>query len=271
MGEQSTVIYPTLEGLGDGTDILKFKNPASNTDKEFTLDSNSNITLDKSLIGGEFIINDAFELMDLSDLGVENDGFSIGTEVKKYKNGRINLGDRTAGTGQDYFFENCFQHIGIEGNTDKEKDLSRIATEIKDSSGRQLFGGAYVTGFRTTRTIGFPVIINTTITDLDNIVELSPELKVKLKGIDMVSGNTFESNSTIPFTPGISQTIPIPTTHKSFGGLYSAEFNLTFEVNGTRRGLTIYRPNLVAVIPDYRISDEDRDPAEEFVRSGVNY
>ena len=43
----------------------------------YTLDSNSNITLDKSLIGGELIINDAFEIMDLSDLGAENDGFSI--------------------------------------------------------------------------------------------------------------------------------------------------------------------------------------------------
>jgi hypothetical protein len=275
LGEQSTVIYPTLEGLGAGTDVVKFDNPANNTSNEFRLNSNSNITLDKSLIGGEFIINDAFELMDLSDLGVENDGFSIGChKVGKFAGDSIRLGDKKNGTGIQYFLENVFGDTGTYASyKGGETEMSKLATEIKGDSGVLFFGGAYTIGFRTIkRGGGFPIEINTTITDLDNIKYLEPELTAKIKGRDLVdTSRTFENTSKINFTGNGTKTLlPVPTNHETFGALYDVEFNLTFDINGTRRGITIYRPNLFCVLPTYKKKDDSR-ALETFVGQGINW
>ena len=127
-------------------------------------------------------------------------------------------------------------------------------------------------GYKTSKNYGFPFRIDTTISDLDKIAKLDPKLKIKIKGIDLVSGDEFESTFSPKFYGnGTKGTIPIPQNHKRFGGLYSAEFNLTFDINGTRRGITIYRPNLFAVIPDYKISNEESEPAKQFIRQGFNY
>ena len=279
LGEQSTVVYPSLEGIVDGTDTLKFKNPASNTDTEFTLDSNSNIKLDKSLIGGELIINDAFEIMDLSDLNKNNDGFSIGCPVVRGIGGSwafesIRIGDKENGTGTDYFWHNCFEHIGADSNKKHEIEFGKLASEAKGNSGIPYLGGAYVVGYKTTRKAGgFPVEINTTIADLDKIKDLEPKLTTKLKGRDLVNtSRTFESTFSPRFTGnGTKFTVPVPTDHRTFGGLYDIEFNLTFDVNGTRRGFTVYRPNFFAVIPTRKEQAGDFVPAWPFIEAGMNY
>ena len=274
LGEQSLVTYPTLEGISSGKDILKFKNPASNTDTEFTLNSDSNITLDKSLIGGELVINDAFELMDLSDLSVENDGFSIGChKVGKFAGDSIRLGDKHNGTGTDYFYKNVFADIGAHADSTAERELAEYATEIKGESGILFFGGAYTIGFRTLkRGGGFPIEINTTIADLDNIKYLDPELTLKIKGRDLVNtSNTFENTSKAIFTGNGTKTlVPVPTNHEQFGGLYDVEFNLTFDVNGTRRGFSVYRPNLFCVLPTRKKIGETR-VIFEFTGQGINW
>ena len=74
LGENKSVIYPKIIGQ----DVLNFDNPSSKPpSNKFVLHNNSNITLDNSLIGGELVINDAYEIMDLTEFGAENDGFSI--------------------------------------------------------------------------------------------------------------------------------------------------------------------------------------------------
>ncbi len=310
LAEKQATIYPK----DIGQDVLNFDNlslkPPST---EFVLNNNSNITLDKSLIGSELIINDAYEIMDLTEFGAENDGFAIflqssavsewvtnqqtnrtlatllpTTQTKQflygaYKagNSRINFGDKDNLSTEDDFRNYCFNDLAIDDGKDAKssasKKLSNIATELKSnlgnlSSGRPFLGGAYIMGYKTSKTFGFPFIIATTISDLDKIQKLSPELTIKIKGIDLVSGNEFESTFNPKYYGNETKgTIPIPTDHKRFGGLYSAEFNLEFDVNGTRRGLKIYRPNLFAVIPDYKISNEESEPAEEFIRQGFNY
>ena len=60
------------------------------------------------MIGGELVINDAFEIMDLSDLNQNNDGFGIFLQDKggkqnvygNYQAGKdnINFGDKNART-----------------------------------------------------------------------------------------------------------------------------------------------------------------------------
>ena len=285
LGEQESVIYPKTIGQ----DVLNFDNPSSNNSKEFVLNNNSNIQLTKDLIGGELIINDAFEIMDLSDLNQDNDGFGIFLQDKGGKqnvygnyqagNDNINFGDKNNLSTKQDFINYCFQDLGIDDGdgSGKAGTLSDIVVELKSdlgdaSSGRPLLGGAYLMGYKTSKNYGFPFRIDTTISDLDKIAKLDPKLKIKIKGIDLVSGDEFESTFSPKFYGnGTKGTIPIPQNHKSFGGLYSAEFNLTFDINGTRRGITIYRPNLFAVIPDYKISDEESEPAKQFIRQGFNY
>ena len=129
-------------------------------------------------------------------------------------------------------------------------------------------------GFRTAARVGFPYKIITTITDLDKIKHLEPEMDVTLKGVDLVNGNTFESKSNQVFTGNETKgTIPIPTNHKRFGGLYSAEFNISYNLNGVKRGFRIFKRNLFVVIPDFNVSEgsENLRFAEQFVRQGVNY
>ena len=274
LGEQSTIIYPTLEGLGNRTDIVNFDNPASNTSNEFKLDSKSNITLDKSLIGGELIINDAFELMDLSDLSVENDGFSIGChKVGKFAGDSIRLGDKNNASTWQQMDSDVFTDTGTYANEGDEDNIAKQAIEVKGQSGIPFFGGAYTIGFRTLkRGGGFPIEINTTIVDLDNIKYLEPELTAKIKGRDLVNTrNTFENTSKINFEGNGTKTLlPVITNHETFGGLYDVEFNLTFDVNGKRRGLTIYRPNLFCVLPSWKKKDDIRH-LETFVGQGINY
>ena len=274
LGEQSLVTYPTLEGISSGKDILKFKNPASNTDTEFTLNSDSNITLDKSLIGGELVINDAFELMDLSDLSVENDGFSIGChKVGKFAGDSIRLGDKNNASTWQQMDSDVFADTGTYANEGDEDNIAKQAMEIKGDSGIPFFAGAYTIGFRTLkRGGGFPIEINTTIPDLDNIKYLEPELTAKIKGRDLVNTrNTFENTSKINFEGNGTKTLlPVITNHETFGGLYDVEFNLTFDVNGKRRGLTIYRPNLFCVLPSWKKKDDIRH-LETFVGQGINY
>jgi len=222
-------------------------------------------------------------------LGAENDGFSIFLQNKGGKqnnfgnfqagHSNINFGDKNNLSTKQDFTNYCFQDLAIDDGdgSGKADKLSDIAVELKAdmgdaSSGRSFLGGAYIMGYKTAKTHGFPFELKTTISDLDNIEYLSPELTIKIKGIDLVSGDEFESIFSPKFYGDKTKgSIPIPQNHKRFGGLYSAEFNLTFDINGTRRGLTIYRPNLFAVIPDYKISNEESEPAKEFIRQGFNY
>ena len=52
-------------------------NPNSNNSNQFILGVNNSIQLDKGMVGGDFVINDAFEIMDLTTLNRNNDGFEI--------------------------------------------------------------------------------------------------------------------------------------------------------------------------------------------------
>ena len=91
---------------------------------------------------------------------------------------------------------------------------------------------------------------------------------------DLEAGNVFESESKQKYNgSGTRGTLPIPTNHRLQGGLYSAEFNLSYELNGIRRGFTIFRPNLFAVIPTYKDKEagEFVRPGQEFVTQGINF
>ena len=272
LGENKSVIYPKEYGQ----DVLNFDNPSLKPPStEFVLNNNSNITLDKSLIGGELIINDAYEIMDLTDFGSENDGFSIGChKVGKTGFGYIKLGDKNNATTALDFRRDVFGGIAANSDSDAERKLSEQAAEVKGDTGIPFFAGAYTIGYRTVfRQGGFPIEILTTISDLDKIKDLEPELTATIKGRDLVdTTNTFESTSKIPFTGNGTRTIlPIPTNHQEFGGLYDVEFNLTFDVGGEiRRGLKIYRPNLFCVLPSYKKRNDIR-ALEVFTGQGINW
>ena len=246
---------------------------------EFRLGENSSIKLDNTMIGGDFVINDAYEIMDLESLSEENDGFEItiggkgvNTHYGPGGDAYINRGDQDP--SNNISFEDTFNQLSIDSDQKQNGKLLEIATEIKKDSGLKLFDGAFMMGFRTANVVGFPFQINTTISDLNKIKFLQPELVVKIKGRDLVNNNEFESTSKQKFNGnGTRGTIPIPTNHKRFGGLYSAEFDLSYELNGVRRGFTIFRPNLFVVIPDYNVSEgsENLRFAEQFVRQGINF
>jgi len=268
--EKQATIYPKEIGQ----DVLNFHNPASTTSFTFTLNNNSDIALDKSLIGSELIINDAYEIMDLTEFGAENDGFSIGChKVGKTGFGDIKLGDKNNATTGIQFLVDVFGRIAANSNDKAERDVSNRASKAKGNSGVPWFGGAYTLGYRTAnRTGGFPIEILTTLTDLDKIKDLEPELTATIKGRDLVdTSNVFESTSKVIFTGnGTRTTLPIPQNHKAFGGLYDVELNLTFDISGTRRGIRIYRPNLFCVLPTYNKINDAR-PLILFTEVGDNY
>ena len=45
-------------GQNSNTDNISFDNPNSNQSNQFTLGTDSEIKLDKSMVGGDFVIND---------------------------------------------------------------------------------------------------------------------------------------------------------------------------------------------------------------------
>tara|TARA_B100000287_G_C20663492_1_gene790931 strand:- start:1151 stop:2500 length:1350 start_codon:yes stop_codon:yes gene_type:complete len=272
--EAQSNLYPKVAV----NDNLVFENPKDKVSNIFTIKSNSNLQVDESMVGSELVINDAYEILDLSELSVENDGFSIGAITKRYSLGHLRPGDNGGAAGlaenliDNYYDERCFKDIGSDSDGDEENKMADYARETWLEHERILFGGAYVTGYRTAQAIGFPCVMDITLPSLNNISSLNPNIVVTMRGYDLVdTSNTFESKSEMKFKPGKKQTIPIPTFHKRFGGLYSAQFDLTFDLNGKRRGLTIYRPNLLAVIPDFVISNENIRPAEPFIRAGANW
>ena len=212
--------------------------------------------------------------MDLSDLSVENDGFSIGChKVGKFAGDSIRLGDKNNASTWQQMDSDVFTDTGTYANEGDEDNIAKQAIEVKGQSGIPFFGGAYTVGFRSIRRGGgFPIEINTTIQDLDNIKYLEPELTLKIKGRDLVNtSRTFENTAKAVFTGnGTNTIVPVPTNHENFGGLYDVEFNLTFEVNGTRRGFTIYRPNLFCILPSWKEVAGER-ALETFVGQGINW
>ena len=262
-------------------EFVEFKNPADENDNVFTFNSD-NVKLSKNMVGGELVVSDAFEIVNLENLDNTNDGFNItigGKGANKhYGPGNaafINRGDQEP--SDNIIFKDTFNELGIDSHGKNQSDnrsLRDIALEVKQGSGLKLFDGAFMMGFRTAARVGFPYKILTTITDLDKIKHLEPEMDVTLKGVDLVNGNTFESTSNQVFTgSGTKGTLPIPTNHKRFGGLYSAEFNISYNLNGVKRGFRIFKRNLFVVIPDFNVSEgsENLRFAEQFVRQGVNY
>ena len=273
--EQQSVVY-----ANSNTDNISFDNPNSNQSNQFTLGTDSEIKLDESMVGGDFVINDAFEIMNLENLNDQDDGFEITIGGKganqHYGPGGdayINRGDQD--TSNNISFEDTFNQLSIDSDQKQNRKLLEQAIQLKQDSGLKLFDGAFLMGFKTAEHIGgFPFQINLTLSDLNKINFLKPKLIVKLKGIDLASGNVFESESKQKYSGnGTKGTIPIPTFHKEFGALYSVEFDLTFELNGLKRGFRIFRPNLFAVIPDYNISvgEENLRPATQFVSQGFNF
>tara|TARA_R100000697_G_scaffold82863_1_gene94741 strand:- start:2214 stop:3572 length:1359 start_codon:yes stop_codon:yes gene_type:complete len=259
-------------------EFVEFKNPANENDNVFTFISDD-VKLNKNMVGGEFVVSDAFEIINLENLDDTNDGFNITIGGKGFNqhygpkdSAFINRGDQEA--SDNIIFTDTFNELAIDSTKEENEDLFDIALEVKQGSGLKLFDGAFMMGFRTAARVGFPYKIITTITDLDKIKHLEPEMDVTLKGVDLVNGNTFESKSNQVFTGNETKgTIPIPTNHKRFGGLYSAEFNISYNLNGVKRGFRIFKRNLFVVIPDFNVSEgsENLRFAEQFVRQGVNY
>ena len=259
-------------------EFVEFKNPANENDNVFTFISDD-VKLNKNMVGGEFVVSDAFEIINLENLDDTNDGFNITIGGKGFNkhygpgnSAFINRGDQEA--SDNIIFTDTFNELAIDSTKEENEDLFDIALEVKKDSGLKLFDGAFMMGFRTAARVGFPYKIITTITDLDKIKHLEPEMDVTLKGVDLVNGNTFESKSNQVFTGNETKgTIPIPTNHKRFGGLYSAEFNISYNLNGVKRGFRIFKRNLFVVIPDFNVSEgsENLRFAEQFVRQGVNY
>ena len=260
-------------------DVVNFDNPNSNQTNQFTLGTDSSIQLDKSMIGGDFVINDAFEIMDLTNLNRDNDGFQItigGKGANRHygpgDEGYINRGDQDPSNNIN--LDDTFRRIANDSDRGEEFDLLGLARNAKQDSGLLLFDGAFIMGYKTAGVHGFPFQINTTISDLNKIDFLQPELSVKLRGVDLVSGDVFESESKQKYNgSGTRGTLPIPTNHRLQGGLYSAEFNLSYELNGIKRGFTIFRPNLFVVIPTYKDKEagENVRPGQEFVTQGINF
>ena len=277
LGEQESIIYPKTIGQ----DVLNFDNPSSNISNEFVLNNNSNIQLTKDLIGGELLINDAYEIMDLSGLGVKNsdgtfdDGFSIGChKVGKFGGDSIRVGDKNNASTWQEMDNDVFSNTGTHAKSGTESELAKTAIEIKGDSGIPFFAGAYTVGYRSVkRGGGFPIEMLITNTELNKIKYLDPELTATIKGRDLVDTSiTFENTSKIKnfIGNGTKTIIPVPADHQRVGGLYDVEFNLSFDINGTRRGIKIYRPNLFCVLPSWLKKDDIR-PLETFVAQGINW
>ena len=194
-----------------------------------------------------------------------------------YGKGRINLGDKNNLVTQQDIFDNMFIDTGNDSSKDDEEDMATTAFEVKvdaesGQAGRPLFGGAFVMGYKTAAITGFPLLINTTLTDLDKIASIpNNESKIRLIGRDLVDvTNTFESISKFKFEGnGTEATIPIPTLHKDFGGLYDIEIELSFELSGVKRSLKIYKPNVIAVLPIHK--QNDILVADQFINNAGNY
>ena len=276
LSESQTIIY--ADNLDDK---LKLNKPSLTNSNEFTFVDNSLVQLEENMVGGELVINDAYEIMDLTGLGPDNDGFILGIGKKganqRYGKGRINLGDKNNLVTQQNIFDNMFIDIGNDSSKDDEEDMATTAFEVKvdaesGQSGRPLFGGAFVMGYKTAAITGFPLLINTTLTDLDKIASIpNNESKIRLIGRDLVDvTNTFESISKFKFEGnGTEATIPIPTLHKDFGGLYDIEIELSFELSGVKRSLKIYKPNVIAVLPIHK--QNDILVADQFINNAGNY
>ena len=273
LSEQKVVTYANTT-----EDVVNFDNPNSNQSNQFTLGVNNSIQLDKGMIGGDFVINDAFEIMDLTNLNRDNDGFQItigGKGANRHYgpgDGYINRGDQDP--SNNISKNDTFRKIAADTDSGGDSTLVELAKNAKQDSGLLLFDGAFIMGYKTAGVHGFPYQINTTISDLNKIDFLQPELSVKLRGVDLVSGNVFESESKQKYNgSGTKGTLPIPTNHRLQGALYSAEFNLSYDLNGIRRGFTIFRPNLFAVIPTYKDKEagESVRPGQEFVIQGINF
>ena len=108
--------------------MVNFDNPNSNQTNEFTLGTDSSIQLDKDMIGGDFIINDAFEIMDLTNLSRDNDGFQItiggkgaNTHYGPGSSAYINRGDQDPSNNIN--LDDTFNKIANDSDRGEEFDL----------------------------------------------------------------------------------------------------------------------------------------------------
>ena len=134
-------------------------------------------------------------------------------------------------------------------------------------------------GYVTARKGGFPFKLETTITELQKIKKLDPKLEIKLTAKDLISNQIVESiskqNKTGKGNALMQGTIPLPDIgNRDTGFLYDAEFKLTFnkgsDESDGRNTITISKPNLVAVLPDYK-RGKDTFPANRFIEQGFNF
>ena len=274
LGENKSIIYPR----DVGNDNLEFDNPSIKNSSEFKISDNSNIQIDDRLIGGKLVINDAYEIMDLSSLGINNDGFAITRGKTRVGGANINIGDQR--TDETILFRETFNDVGNDSKGGAEQDMLKTAREAKEGNGGlRLFDGAFIMGYVTARKGGFPFKLETTITELQKIKKLDPKLEIKLTAKDLISNQIVESiskqNKTGKGNTLMQGTIPLPDIgNRDTGFLYDAEFKLTFnkgsDESDGRNTITISRPNLVAVLPDYKRGD-DRFPANRFIEQGFNF
>ena len=274
LGDGKSVIYPA----NVGNDNLQFDNPSIKNSSDFKISDNSNIQIDDRLIGGKLVINDAYEIMDLSSLGINNDGFAITRGKTRVGGANINIGDQQ--TDETILFRETFNDVGNDSKGGAEQDMLKTAREAKEGNGGlRLFDGAFIMGYKTARKGGFPFKLETTITELQKIKKLDPKLEIKLTAKDLISNQIVESiskqNKTGKGNALMQGTIPLPDIgNRDTGFLYDAEFKLTFnkgsDESDGRNTITISKPNLFAVLPDYK-RGKDTFPANRFIEQGFNF
>ena len=273
LGDGKSVIYPA----NVGNDNLQFDNPSIKNSSDFKISDNSNIQIDDRLIGGKLVINDAYEIMDLSSLGINDDGFAITRGKTRVGGANIHIGDQR--TDETILFRDTFKDVGNDSKDSQEEDMYDHAVEAKEGNGGlRLFDGAFIMGYVTARKGGFPFKLETTITELQKIKKLDPKLEIKLTAKDLISNQIVESisreNRTGKGNTLMQGTIPLQDIgYRDTGFLYDAEFKLTFnkgsDESDGRNTITISRPNLFAVLPDYK--RKDVRPANRFIEQGFNF
>jgi len=244
--EEDTLYTEQFKGLSaDGAVLrydglsLKFPDEEGGGEKKnFDVLTEEENIITKDLIGGELIIPNAFQILDLSSLrekdddgNLKEDGFRFlnGTKTKNIFNnfGGVNVGGTKLGNLVDYNIgdnnyyvdlpgsnipfnaardsENGNQYMfyGIEVGKDEyfnnTEKFNYFTESWPEFPDRRLFGGAGITGWRTATRKGYPLHMYCGNKELQKLKHFDCDIDIYLTGKTLVNSQTFEHRLSTKF------------------------------------------------------------------------